>query len=131
MAGQLAANDHNRSRDFARYLRTTQTDAEGVLWYHLRGRRFEGVKFGRQHPIGPYVVDFYCPEHALIIELDGGQHDLRAGQDEGRTRFLKARGCRVLRFWNYEVLKETDAILSRIAEALAAPPPRPSPSPSP
>jgi len=116
-------------RDFARGLRRRQTDAERRLWARLCDRRFLGVKFTRQMPIGPYVVDFCCRERKLIVELDGGQHVARADYDSGRTAFLRALGYRVVRFWDNDALVNTDGMLQRIAEALSSP--RPSPRPSP
>jgi very-short-patch-repair endonuclease len=108
----------------ARALRTASTDAERRLWYHLRGRRLEGLKFRRQLAIGPYVADFACIERGLVIELDGGQHADRVAADAERTRFLNGQGFRVVRFWNDEVLRETDAVLEAIVGALRQ---RPSP----
>jgi very-short-patch-repair endonuclease len=106
----------------ARKLRAEATDAERRLWYHLRNRQFAGCKFRRQFAIGNYVVDFACLERNLIIELDGGQHADRVSEDERRTRFLEGNGFAVLRFWNDEVLKETDAVLSAISSALGPSP---------
>jgi len=114
-------------RDFARGLRRRQTDAERRLWARLRDRRLLGVKFTRQMPIGPYVVDFCCRERKLIVELDGGQHSTQADYDFGRTAFLQALGYRVLRFWDNDALGNTDGVLQRIVEALTRPSPRPSP----
>jgi very-short-patch-repair endonuclease/DNA modification methylase len=106
--------------EFARQLRREQTDAERLLWSLLRDRRFMGCKFRRQHPIEPYVVDFYCHEARLAIELDGGEHNEPAARarDEERTRFLEARGIRVLRFWNNEVFNNLEGVLQTIYEAL-------------
>jgi len=118
-------------RDFARGLRRRQTDAERRLWTRLRDRRLLGVKFTRQMPVGPYIVDFCCRERRLIVELDGGQHALRASYDAGRTALLEGLGYRVLRFWDNEALANTEGVLQRIAAALsptfASPSPRPSP----
>ncbi|MGC9575765.1 MAG: DUF559 domain-containing protein [Desulfobacterota bacterium U4-17] len=105
-------------REFARSLRKEQTDAESTLWRLLRDRRIAGAKFRRQHPIPPYVVDFYCHEANLVVEVDGGQHAEQRRGDERRTAFLERRGLRVLRFWNHEVLQETDAVLEHIWQAL-------------
>ncbi len=118
-------------RDFARGLRRRQTDAERRLWARLRDRRLLGVKFARQAPIGPYVVDFCCREGKVIVELDGGQHAARVDYDAGRTAFLQAQGYRVLRFWDNEALRNTDGMLLRIAQALSPSHTRPSPRPSP
>jgi len=115
--------------DRARGLRADQTDAEQLLWYHLRNQRLQGWKFRRQHEIGPYIADFLCPDAGLIVELDGGQHGEQMAYDEARTRKLQEEGYRVLRFWNNEVLKNTDSVLEAILEALASPDPSPRPSP--
>ena len=106
--------------NFARALRTNATDAERRLWRHLRQRQIDGFRFRRQQPIGPYFVDFFCPEAKLILELDGGQHTMREAADEARTEWLEARGYRVLRFWNNDVLQNTEGVLVRIGEALRA-----------
>ncbi|MEW5770082.1 MAG: DUF559 domain-containing protein [Pseudomonadota bacterium] len=103
---------------FARELRKTQTDAEQLMWHLLRDRRLADAKFQRQKPLGPYVLDFYCHEHRLAIELDGGQHAERTEQDGKRDAFLLARGMRVLRFWNNQVLGETQAVLEAIWQAI-------------
>ncbi|NIR02743.1 MAG: DUF559 domain-containing protein [Gemmatimonadales bacterium] len=86
----------------------------------LRNRHLAGAKFRRQHPVGPYILDFYCAQARLAIELDGGQHSEAAQQrrDARRTRVLEAQGVRVLRFWNNEVLAETEAVLETIWNAL-------------
>lgn len=102
----------------ARGLRRDGTDVERKLWYCLRDRRLDGHKFRRQLPVGPYVVDFACVESRLVVELDGGQHAERTAQDAARTRFIEARGFRVLRFWNSEALAQTETVLHLIREAL-------------
>ena len=90
----------------ARALRREMTDAESKLWYHLRAHGLAGFKFRRQHPFGPYVLDFYCPIARLVIELDGGQHfePETLVRDAERTRYLEESGLRVLRFTNFEAL---------------------------
>ena len=98
----------------ARTLRANQTDAEQQLWRQLRGRRFLGVKFRRQQPLGPYIVDFVSMEHRLIIELDGGQHSEQADYDRQRDTWLESQGFRVLRFWNSEVFRQWDEVLEAI-----------------
>ena len=115
-------------RDYARGLRRRQTDAERRLWARLRDRRLLGAKFARQVPIGPYVVDFCCREMKVIVELDGGQHAVQTRSDAERTALLEALGYRILRSWNNDALGNTDGVLQRVAEVLAA---RPSPRPSP
>ena len=103
-----------------RDLRRNATDAERVLWFQLRAKRFASFKFRRQHSCGPYILDFYCPARILAIELDGGQHFDPAKQtyDERRTEQLQKRGVRVLRFPNDLVFGELDAVLEAIAAAL-------------
>jgi len=86
------------------------------------------AKFRRQHYIHPFVVDFCCPERWLIVELDGGQHTVQAEADQRRTAFLEASGYRVLRFWNHEVLMDTEAVMERIVAVLSDPHPVPLPS---
>jgi len=115
--------------EFAKVLRTNQTDAEKRLWYHFRNRRLAGYKFRRQYPIGPFIVDFICLDQKLIIEIDGGQHALQSSEDERRTEFLVSSGYRVIRFWNNEVLLETDAVLTRVLEHLQGTPLTPTLSP--
>jgi len=114
----------------ARVLRKNQTDAESLLWYHLRDRRLSGNKFRRQHPIGAFIADFVCTERGLVVELDGGQHALQGKEDSRRSAYLKSKGYRVVRFWDHDVLKDTQAVLEvilRIIEESDTPSPRPSP----
>ncbi|HLX27643.1 MAG TPA: endonuclease domain-containing protein [Casimicrobiaceae bacterium] len=106
----------------ARHLRTESTDAERRVWWLLRNRRLLGCKFRRQHPIGPFFVDFACVERRLIIELDGGQHTERAQYDSQRTSWLESRGWRVLRFWNDDVLLRPDDALEAIVSVLVCAP---------
>jgi len=103
---------------YARSLRKNMTDAEDLIWYHLRGRRLQGFKFKRQVPIGEYIVDFVCHHKKLIIELDGGQHAEALAYDEKRTCFLESKGYKVIRFWNNEVFRETEAMLEVIMTEL-------------
>jgi len=123
-----------RRRDLKRVLaarlRDSATDAERKLWSVLRGHQVAGLRFRRQQPIGPYVVDFYCSAAKLIIELDGDQHgeDRHVRYDAARTQWLLARGYRVLRFPNGEFLKTPQIVLDGIAhvlEARAVPLPKP------
>ena len=106
-------------KTFARSLRANQTDAERRLWSQLRARQFHGLKFRRQHPVGPYIVDFCCLEPRLIVELDDGQHADATRNDEVRTHWLSLQGYRVLRFWNHEALIETPAVLEAIHLAIS------------
>ena len=107
-------------------LRTNHTDAEKHLWRYLRANRFVGFKFKRQQPIDQYIVDFICLRGRLVIEVDGGHHQDQRLADETRTKHLNELGFRVLRFWNNEVLQQTQYVLDVIHDAL-----RPSPQPSP
>jgi len=86
-----------------------------------------GVKFRRQHPIGPFIVDFCCLERRLIVELDGGQHAIQRDRDARRTALLTAEGHRLLRFWDNEVLTNPDGVLESILLHLQRPSPQPSP----
>ncbi len=99
----------------ARELRQNASEAENLLWRHLRARHLHGYKFRRQVVIEPYIVDFICFEKKLIIEADGGQHSDQVEYDGQRTAHLRSMGYRVLRFWNHEILKETEAVLEQIA----------------
>ena len=103
-----------------RNLRRNSTDAEKKLWRELRNRQVVRAKFRRQHPVGPYVLDFYCHEGQLAVELDGGQHaeETQAHYDERRTQYLTEQGIRELRFWNNEVLHDMEFVLERIVNAL-------------
>ena len=99
--------------EFAKNMRTNATDAEHLMWKILRARRFMDLKFRRQHVIEPYIVDFYCHEIGLGIELDGSQHgtDDAVEYDAERTKFLEALGLTVVRYWNHDVLGRTDVVL--------------------
>jgi very-short-patch-repair endonuclease len=107
-----------RRIDRARRLRRNQTDAERTLWFRLRDRRLDGWKFKRQMPIDRFTVDFCCADARLILEIDGGQHDQDRARDTDRTEVLEAMGYLVLRFWNNDVLRNTDGVLEEILGAL-------------
>jgi len=102
----------------ARELRTDSTDSERRLWQKLKRRQIAGVKFRRQQPIGPYIVDFVCLERCLVIEVDGGQHSERLDEDTKRSQWLEAQGFRVLRFWNNDVLANTDVVAQAVFDAV-------------
>jgi len=106
------------------------TDAEKRLWYHLRAHRLLDLKFKRQKPIGPYIVDFACPALRLVIEIDGGQHSEEVEYDRRRDIWLSKHGYTVLRFWNNEVMENVEGVLERIADAVRDQAPSP-PSPLP
>jgi very-short-patch-repair endonuclease len=112
--------------DAARELRRRATEAEKKLWFHLRQRQIEGVKFRRQQPIGEFIVDFASFEKRLIIELDGGQHKVQKDEDRIRDRFLQQEGFKVLRFWNTEVFENLEGVLEAIRERLLSPSPNPT-----
>lgn len=105
---------------FQKHLKTSQTDAEATLWYHLRNRQLSGYKFRRQVIIGSDIVDFVCFEKRLIIECDGAQHNGidKKKYDASRSMYLHEQGYRVLRFWNHDILKETENVLEDIYQAL-------------
>ena len=101
----------------AQMLRKRMTDAERRLWSKLRMRQVEGFRFRRQAPVGPYVVDFICLELKPIVEVDGGQHAVPQA-DTKRTAWLESEGYRVIRFWNNDVLKNTEAVLQTLYDTL-------------
>ena len=99
--------------EFAKTMRSNATDAENLMWQLIRAKRFMNLKFRRQHVIAPYIVDFYCYEIGLVIELDGSQYgmDDAIEYDAERTKFLEALGLTVVRYWNYDVLGRTVVVL--------------------
>ena len=105
-----------KTKDLRRKLRRNQTDAEKLLWNHLRNRQLGGCKFYRQYGLGKYVVDFFCPAYRLVIELDGGQHneDEVARLDELRTNTIELLGNKVVRFWNNDVMNNIEGVLEEI-----------------
>lgn len=123
----MSDKGYSRPTAKARDLRRNATDAERRLWQHLSARQVAGVRFNRQVPIGPFICDFVARSAKLVIEVDGGQHDWQAGEDAKRTRFLEAQGYRVMRFWNNDVLGQTEGVVRAIEQALVD---RPSPAPS-
>ena len=115
---------------YAKDLRSASTDAERILWSHIRAKRLDGLKFRRQHPIGEYIVDFVCLERKIVVELDGSQHAALKSKEYDRKRdaWLKKEGYTVLRFWDNEFLLKTREVLEVIREhCLRHPPPAPSP----
>ena|SRR5947207_2276476 len=110
---------HGTTPERCRNLRHDQTDAEAKLWYFLQDRHLDGFKFRRQHSIGPYIVDFYCPSAHLAIELDGSQHLEQQAYDDQRSTYLTNQGVtRILRFTSDVVLTNTLAVLEEIGRAL-------------
>jgi very-short-patch-repair endonuclease len=101
----------------AKILRRNATDAEKQLWSLLRDRRLQGWKFRRQVPLGPYIVDFYCSEAKLIVEVDGGQH-ANSAKDAARTDWFNKSGYRVKRYWNNDILTNTEGVFTDLLAAL-------------
>ena len=122
MKKQLSEGAHRR----ARTLRRRMTEAAKRLWQVLRSRQTQRYRFRRQVPIGRFVADFVCHAARLIVEIDGGQHDLSQTEEANRTRFLESEGYRVLRFWNNEVLGTPEGVRSVIAENLQRVTPTPT-----
>jgi very-short-patch-repair endonuclease len=114
----------------AREFRRDSSKPENICWELLRDRRLAGIKFRRQHPIGPYFADFACISEKLVIEVDGEHHAYQVERDAHRTAFMESQGWRVLRFWSSEVLESPEGIWVAIELALSKPV-TPSPSLSP
>ncbi|MGV3596967.1 MAG: endonuclease domain-containing protein [Bacteroidota bacterium] len=115
---RLFYNSNRIIFDNAKALRGSQTEAERFLWSELRNRKFESVKFRRQHPIGKYIADFYCHELKLVIEIDGAVHNSQDQKeyDKGRTQELNEKGILVIRFTNSEVENNLQNVLYRLKE---------------
>ena len=116
--------------DLKRELRSNMTGPETRLWSRLRARQLQGLKFRRQHGIGPYIVDFYCSEQSLVIEVDGDSH-ADADQivkDQLRDRYFQSLGLRVIRYINDDILKNVDGVLEDLAERLSSGSTSPCPS---
>jgi very-short-patch-repair endonuclease len=110
----------------ARRLRRDMTPQEALLWSRLRGRRLEGFKFKRQEWVRPYIADFYCWQAKLIVETDGSQHSHQVGYDAARDAYFRSQGHAVLRFWNNEVERDLEAVLTAIRAVLLGRVPSPS-----
>lgn len=115
--------------EYARELRKNATDCERLLWLHLRASRLNGYKFKRQQPLGNYIVDFVCFESRLIVEADGGQHNEQIEYDTHRDNWLRSQGFNVLRFWNNDILTNTEQVLAVILDACSRYVDTPSPQP--
>ena len=118
MENKLFLNDDSVLQTRAKKLRQNMSEAETRLWHHLRAGRLNGYKFRRQQPMGDYIVDFVCVTPKLIIEADGGQHAEQAEYDQARSLYLNDLGFTVLRFWNDEILRQTDEVLAEILRVL-------------
>lgn len=111
---------NHQLKTYSRRLRKNQTETEKFLWNRLRARQLKGCKFHRQFPLDQYILDFYCPEKKLAVELDGGQHlsDKQMSYDEKRTFCFKSRGIKIIRFFDNEVFRNIDGVLEKILEDL-------------
>ena len=119
--GGTVTEMHSASRadvQRGRRLRAARTDSESCLWAALRAKQIGGYRFRRQVPLGPYVADFACLKAHLVIEVDGSQHAQAKERDNQRTAWLESRGFRVLRFWDNDVLLQTNEVLETIRAAL-------------
>lgn len=107
-------------KEFRRKLRKNQTETEKILWRELRNKRFKGLKFFRQYSINSYILDFYCPQVALAIELDGGGHTQEQvkNADQVRDLYLQSKGIKLIRFWNHEVFQSLQTVLDKIDSEL-------------
>src|SRR3954447_20464640 len=114
-----------QKRDAARTLRRNSTDVERVMWRLLRDRRFAGIKFRRQVPIGPYIADFASARHQIVVEVDGGQHG--GASDKRRDVFLTAHGWRVIRFWTTMFFRIEAACWNACCKSAKSPHPNPLP----
>ena len=105
-----------KNKNLARAMRHESTWAEKTLWRQLRNRKLEGLKFRRQQPLGSYILDYYCAEKGLVVELDGGQHDIPEERDYDlrRTQFLSDEGLEVIRFWNSQIRENLPWVLELI-----------------
>lgn len=116
MSTEKHSRTHPLTQQRARQLRKEQTPAEQKLWRALRSRNLEGFKFRRQHPIDRFIVDFYCAEVRLVIEVDGDVHAAQEEYDATRTEWLQTAGCTVMRFQNRDVLQRLDDVAQEIIE---------------
>jgi very-short-patch-repair endonuclease len=126
MVGDSFSKEEGRSLPFtrlpsmtgrARHLRKNVTNAEQKIWFYLRRNQLSNLYFRRQTPVGPYILDFYCHELGLAIELDGGQHDddQHRTRDAHRTQWLQQQGIFVIRFWNNDVMRNIEGVLQMLS----------------
>ncbi len=114
MTGRRLKQPSDLTRSRAKDLRAKATDIEKLLWSALRGKNAAGLKFRRQHPIEPYIADFYCAAARLVIEVDGESHDNSVKYDHDRTESLRARGLQVIRVSNDDVLNNLEGVVEFI-----------------
>ncbi len=112
---------HSKTIKRAKSLRQSQTEAEGLLWSVLRSKQLCGLKFRRQHPIGPFFADFACEDRKLVVELDGDYHDHVVEDDLSRATFIENQGWQVIRFSNDDVLADVESVARTIANSLGLP----------
>ena len=105
-------------RERRRGLRENQTEAEILLWERIRDRKLNGLKFRRQYGVGPYILDFFCSDKRIAIELDGEQHKNNQEYDTERDLYLNDKDIKVLRFWNEELIRDIEGILKRVEESV-------------
>jgi len=110
----------NNLTNRAKTLRHNSTEAEKLLWWHLRAKQLEGLRFRRQQPIGNYIVDFVCFEEQIVIEIDGGQHAIERAKDIERDNWLQEQEFRVLRFWNNDVLTNIEGVIETIRASIVS-----------
>ena len=110
----------------ARKLRKNLTPAEAILWQALRNKQLEGLRFRRQHPVGNFILDFYCPACKLVVEIDGKIHDRQIDYDNARTTKLAEHGYKVLRFSNEQVINNLSDVLAEIRKVAFCPPSPPN-----
>ncbi len=115
--------NHPKLKERRRQLRSEQTDSEKTLWKSLKNKQLEGFRFLRQFSVGPYILDFYCPEKRLGVEVDGGHHaEIKSEEyDVNRSEVLKMYNIKILRFWNNEVLNNVSGVLEEIFRELSNP----------
>ena len=107
----------NTVRRQAKVLRKRSTPAEMRLWAALRNHQLNGLKFRRQHPLGPFIADFYCAEYRLVVEVDGGIHNFTVEEDQARDQAIQEHGYRIIRFQNKTVEENLTEVLSAILDA--------------
>ena len=123
MVSDATSSKRKRRSDLqcrAKQMRREPTEAEARFWHYAKNRGIDGLKFQRQVAVGPYIADFLCTDHSLIVEIDGGQHGEE--RDAARDVWLRSQGFRVLRFWNNDVLRDMSAVGETILAELAVPP---------
>ncbi len=115
--------NRNYLKTFRKHLRSNLTPGEAFMWLLLKSKKLNGLKFRRQHGIGRYIVDFYCPKKKIAIELDGSSHNGREEYDYNRDLYIQKFGVTVLRFKNHEVFNDTEGVLEAIRQAGRRTPP--------